>query len=116
MRLSTTTCTHPEVIVLVVGHDDYDLVLMSEGRDELGDMPAASAILHDGQLVSYSFWARSDIYALYGDEYLALGWMANGLVVCGGGGWMAAVPFGVVLLLVVTEVDGFVDGRKRACT
>ncbi len=83
MRVSTAICTHPEVIVLVVRHDDYYLVLMSKRGDELGDMSAASAILHDGQLVAYSFWAGGHIYALYSDEYLALGWMADGLVVRG---------------------------------
>ena len=92
MRVFTAKYTHPEVVVLVVRHDDYDLVLMSKGGDELRNMSAASAILQDGQLVSYSFRARCHIYALYGNEYLGLGWMSDGLVVCGGGRWVATVP------------------------
>ena len=63
--------TNPEILIPVVRHDSNDLITVTEGGDELADVPAPPAVLHDRNFVPDALRIACHVYPFDSREYLA---------------------------------------------
>lgn len=98
----------PEVAMLEVWQDGYDLVLVTESGDERTDILRVAKVVQQFELVEDAHGRRGDINFLDGD--VASAWA----VACSLCLWRERHVVPVILVLVIEEVFGFVNGREGA--
>lgn len=108
--------THSKILVPVIGHNHDDLVETARSSDKLGYMATTQAVYQDRYLIFDAFGAAGHIYALDCNKDFGTLWSGGGLIVGRRGRRMMAMPWGVVPLCVIVQIQSFVDGRKGPCS